>query len=113
MDKYQKLKLNVLFEDIFLFYKKAFNSKTFENFVDEFINRFFPNILLDDDVSMNIIKKANILNNYDSNNLGLSSIFSKISLNDSIPKKYYVPLMKLELNEKIYPSLEFKKNLII
>ena len=109
MDDYHRLKFNVLFNDIFLFYKKAFNSNNFDDFVDDFINKFFPNFLLNDDYLLDIIKKADILNNYDENSVALSSIFSKISLDDSNPKKYYVPLMKLELNDKIYPSLEVKK----
>jgi len=110
MDEYYKLKFNVLFRDIFLFYKKAFNSKNFDDFIDEFINRYFPNSLLDDDSLLNIINEANLHDDYDEYSEGLSSIFSKITLNDSTPKKYYVPLMKLELNDDIYPSLNFKKH---
>lgn len=110
MDEYHKLKFNVLFKDIFLFYKKAFNSKNFDDFIDEFINNFFPNLLLEDDSLLNIINEANLYDNYDENSIGLSSIFSKISLNDTIPKKYYVPLMKLELDDTIYPALSFKKH---
>lgn len=41
MDEYQKLKLNVLFNDIYLFYRKAFNSNNFGDFIDEFIDDFF------------------------------------------------------------------------
>lgn len=110
MDEYHKLKFNVLFNDIYLFYRKAFNSKNFADFIEEFINNFFPNLLLDEDYLLQIINEANLYDNYDENSIGLSSIFSKITLNESIPKKYYVPLMKLELNDDIYPSLDFKKH---
>ena len=109
MDEYQKLKFNVLFKDIYLFYKKAFNSKNFDDFTDEFINKFFPNSLIDDDFLLDIIKKANISDDYDEDSVGLSSIFSKISLDDTMPKRHYVPLMKLELNDNIYPSVSFEK----
>ena len=109
MSDYQKLKFNVLFNDIFLFYKKAFTSKNVNDFIDEFINKFFPGIFLDDEFFVDILKKANIFKDYDVTDVGLTSIFSKISLDDSIPKKYYFPLMKLELTDKIYPSLDFKK----
>lgn len=109
MNEYHRLKFNVLFNDIFLFYKKAFDSKNFDNFVDEFIDKFFPNLLSSDDFLLDIIKKADISEDYDVNDVGLSSVFSKITLNDSIPKKCYIPLMKLELNDKIYPLTEFKK----
>lgn len=109
MDEYQKLKFNVLFKDIYLFYKKAFNSKNFDDFTDEFINKFFPNSLIDDDFLLDIIKKANISDDYEVNSVGLSSIFSKISLDDTMPKRHYVPLMKLELNDNIYPSVSFEK----
>lgn len=110
MDDYHKLKFNVLFNDIYLFYKKAFNSNEFNDFKDEFINKFFPNLILEDYSLLNIINEANLYDDYNENSIGLSSIFSKITLNDSIPKKYYVPLMKLELNDDIYPSLDFKKH---
>lgn len=110
MDEYHKLKFNVLFRDIYLFYRKAFNSKNFNDFIEEFINNFFPNLLLEEDSLLNIINEANLYDDYDENSRGLVSIFSKITLNDSTPKKYYVPLMKLELDDKIYPSLDFKKH---
>lgn len=110
MNDYYKLKFNVLFKDIFLFYKKAFISKNFDDFTDEFINKYFPNLTLEDDSLLKIINEANLYDDYDENSIGLSSIFSKITLNDSIPKKYYVPLMKLELTDDIFPSLDFKKH---
>ena len=43
MDDYHKLKFNVLFNDIYLFYKKAFNSNEFNDFKDEgFVILDFP-----------------------------------------------------------------------
>ena len=104
MFDYQKLKFNVLFKDIFLFYKKAFNSNNFDNFIDDFINPFYSNVLIENnDDLMEIINDADILENYDDSNKYLTSIFSKISLDDTKSKKWYVPLTKLVLNDDLYP----------
>lgn len=100
MNEYQKLKFNVLFKDIYLFYKKAY---PFGNFSNDFIDKFYPEMLLsEEDNLMKIIHDADILKSpsLDSN---LISIFSKISLDNHNPHECYVPLSKLVLDDSIYP----------
>lgn len=108
MDNYQKLKFNVLFEDIFLFYRKAYVN-SFDNFRNDFINKYYPDFSLDDDL-IEIIDQANLDDSSIDSNDYLTSIFSKISLNNKSNKKYYITPNKLVLNDSIFPKKDLNNN---
>ena len=105
MDDYQKLKFNVLFRDIFKFYDKSY-----EEFTKEFINKYFPDCSLNENLE-NIIQKTDINPNTNNSKKFLSSVFSKISIGDNKTTDYVIEPQKLNLNDSLYP-IERKDNVL-
>lgn len=104
MDVFLKLKFNLLFNEIFIFYNKALN-KDFNDFTKEVIDKYFVTLKSEDNSLNEIIEKSNIFDECCDKEDQLISVFSNISLDKNNGNKdSYVPLSKLELTDSIYPE---------